>query len=153
MPHQATVLAAPTADEHGVVGKPVQLGDDTTITISNPRVGDDDGPWIEVDVAFTNNSSTSAQPPNLDVVCAGATSGEGYQSDSIFDPNADVKPGATSQGTLNLLPTGNNRIGPVVPECKGPAVIKVGNGGPTVPLPDDVLQAYNTAARSTQAAS
>lgn len=148
--NDSTTEPGPAADSTGVLAQPVQLGDDTTMTLTNPRQGGDDfGPWIEVDVTFANNSSTTATPIEVQVVCAGATSGEGSQADSTFDSNAEVKPGSSSQGTLNLLPTGDSRIGDVTPECKGPAVFRLGDDGPTVKVPAEVLTSFNKAASAT----
>lgn len=138
------------ADAKGTIGAPVALGDDTSYTLTNPRLGgDESGPWIEVDVAYKNSSSTSAQPPEINVLCAGSDDAGNYQASSTFDYSADVKPGASSTGTLALLPAGNERIGEGVAECASPAVFRLGSeGGPTVPVPADVLSAYNAKAKT-----
>ncbi len=135
------------ADTTGQIGAPVSLGDGTTMTLTNPRLGGDEtGPWIEVDVAYENSSSTSARPPMVEVACDGSDSGDGFQIGSTFDPNAEVKPGTTGEGTLNLLPTANSRTGEGSEQCAAPARFIIGSDGPTVPLPDDVLDSYNEAA-------
>lgn len=138
-----------SADTTASFGKPIKLDDGNTITLSNPRLGGDQSrPWIEIDVRFTNSSSQAAQPPGLEVACHEASQGSGYLAGSTFDPYAEVRAGITTKGELQLLPTGNERTGHGVDQCAAPAEFRIGDTGPTIDLPAQVLAAYNAKANS-----
>lgn len=140
----------------GKIGTPFEVQKDVTMTLSNPRT--DSGelpagsqepygvalqPTIRVDVRVDNASGADEQGGSPEVVCAGATRGEGFQAGSSYDPNADVPAGSFVEGTLILLPTGNDGVADQVPGCAGPAVFRIGTVD--VPVPDDVLASYNNA--------
>lgn len=128
------------------VDTPVELGDGTTLTIANPHVvTEGSNVWIEVDMTFANNSKNPMPAVMTEIVCNGATRGAGFVEGSTYVPNAPVKPGEESQGTLKLLPSGNDRTGDPIVECQAPAYFNLGTTAPRIPVPDDVLSQYNAA--------
>lgn len=133
----------------GELGKPIKIEEGVNMILSNPRVGGDDEPWIEIEVRIENPTGEDAPGLVPDVVCAGATEGESYQADSTVDPQEDVLAGSFAEGTVNLLPAGNERIGGPISECESPAVIRVGEVD--VPVPADVFAQYNAAAAAAGA--
>jgi hypothetical protein len=136
--------AADTAE----LGDEIDAGNGLFLTVSAAKVGGDDEPWIELEARAENRGTDTPSIPDFAVVCGGATEGEGWQADSTFPMYEEVRPGSFAEGTLNLLPTGNNRAGEPIEPCNSPAVIRITLDDSAVDLevPDDVLAAYNTAA-------
>lgn len=140
---------ATLADSSGELGKPVDLGDGTTITLSDPRVAGDEQPHIEVEISFMNDSSTTAQAPLPAIACDGAKDPGGWLAGSEYDAYDDVKPGKTLSGMAQLLVPGDDRIGDATPECPAPAFFVVEPNGPKIPVPGDVLDEFNEQARES----
>ncbi|MBS1847960.1 MAG: hypothetical protein JST73_06735 [Actinobacteria bacterium] len=157
----------PGADVTGTFGTPVNLGAETTITLANPRVTSiGSSSSFNLDVTFVNRSSTTATVPDLSLWCNHtsqngsyflASSSEGDNDSSPVAEDTPVEPGDRVTGDIELrqgqLPGDDGKSGGIVTKCTAPAVIQIGDDGPTIPLPDEALNAWNAVAAKSQAGS
>lgn len=137
------------ADSSGELGQPIDLGDGTEITLSNPRVAGNGQPHIEVDVTFTNESSTTARAPLPKISCESSKETGGWLAGSEYGAYEDAKPGETLSGMLQLLVPDDHRTGEATPECAAPAFFVVETDGAEIPVPEDLLDEFNQQARDS----
>jgi hypothetical protein len=130
------------------LGEEIDAGDGLFLIVSDVRVGGDDEPWLAVEARAENRGGDEVSIPEFAAICAGSTEGDGWQADSTFPMYDEVRSGSFAEGTLNLLPTGNSRTGVPIEACDAPAVIRISldDKNVDIPVPSDVLAAYNTAA-------
>ena len=149
------------ADTTGTLGRPVNLGSGASITLKRPRLdGDAIGPWIDVDFTFENQSSTTTTMPEVSVICGFGPNDQGYtlvslsqsnKGSSTLDYDATIGQRKTFAGTLDLRQPQFGRDNGLFPDCQTPAVIRIGDQGPTVPVAGDLVTAWNTAAAKARA--
>lgn len=134
--------------QQAVIGESVDVGEGLFLEVQGVDVGGDGEPWLTIEARAENRGGEAASIPDVAVVCAGATDGDGWLGDSTFPMYGEVNAGAFAEGTLNLLPTGNSRTGDPIEPCDAPAVVRINAAGANVDIevPEGVLDDYNAAA-------
>jgi hypothetical protein len=108
------------------LGRPADLGDGLSITVSHPRIAHDaTGPWIEVDVVAENaGSGRATSAPGVQLVCSGLSDGGGNLDGQSYPTGGPLPPGSSTRGTARLVLPGDGRFGD--PQlCLYPAYVRV----------------------------
>jgi hypothetical protein len=139
-------------------GVPAVVGD-LKITASNPVVETDEGgPWLTLTVRAENRSPSDVQSPQLELRCAGSSSGGTWLETSTFKQGEPVPAGAFTTGNISLLVPGDERLGDPRPSCATPAtvvatILAFDNAGASAPVqkrvawavPDELIGDLNGA--------
>lgn len=133
-------------------GTPFETEPGMTVTVTNPVVGgDEDGPWLGVQVRAENRSGEGISAPSVRIRCAGSTeSGSTLSDDGTYEDGADVPSGSFSEGPASLTLPGDGRYEETWTPCATPAVIWIepyfnmsDEGTAYIPLSDSVVAELN----------
>jgi len=131
--------------ENVAVGARIEA-DGVAIVVSDMQVGGDDfGPWLEVTVRAENHGEDTYNP-NLAIVCDGAAEEGGWQADSTYDLNGELPKDSFNEGVVYLLLPEDPRTQEPVPECEGPAFVRVATsdgGGSDVTIDQALIDEMN----------